>query len=94
MIKKSFKEIDSGKTTQDLLNLIQIDPHICHGKPVFKGTRIMVYIILELLAGGLPPEEIISNDYYPQLTKRHIQAALQYASVVMNPGDYISFSRT
>ena len=99
MIKKSLKikypaVRTTAKRTLSLLNLIQTNPRICHGKPVFKGTRLMVHVVLDLLAAGVPVERILSTDYYPQLTKQHIQAAMQYASVVMNPGDYISFSRT
>lgn len=54
------------------------DPEICHGKPTFKGTRIMVWQILEMLAGGQTMRAI--KDAFPQLTERHIKAALTYAS--------------
>jgi len=39
----------------------------------------MVYLVLEMLAAGETPEEIITNAY-PQLTKKHIEAALKYAA--------------
>ena len=38
---------------------IVADPEICHGKPTLKGTRIMVWQILDELAHGLAPEEIV-----------------------------------
>jgi uncharacterized protein (DUF433 family) len=38
---------------------IVADPEICHGKPTFKGTRIMVWQILDELAHGMTPEEIV-----------------------------------
>jgi uncharacterized protein (DUF433 family) len=38
---------------------IVADPEICHGKPSFKGTRIMVWQILDELAHGMAPEEIV-----------------------------------
>src|SRR3954469_24662167 len=38
---------------------IVADPMICHGKPTFKGTRIMVWQILDELAHGMTPEEIV-----------------------------------
>lgn len=68
------------------------DPKICHGKPCFKGTRIMVYLILGLLAGGVKPEEIISQGYYPDLTMDHIKAALAYAAQISEAGEVIEFA--
>jgi uncharacterized protein (DUF433 family) len=38
---------------------IVADPLICHGKPTFKGTRIMVWQILDELAHGMAPEQIV-----------------------------------
>ena len=55
-----------------------IDPEIMHGKPVIKGTRIPVYIILNLLAGGLSEEEVLRE--YPDITKEDIHACLEYAA--------------
>ncbi len=54
------------------------DSDICHGKPTFKGTRIMVWQILSMLAHGGSVKSILSE--YPSLTARHIEAALNYAS--------------
>jgi len=72
----------------DIKDYISVDPHICHGKPCFKGTRIMVYLVLELLEAGVPVEEIIGPDYYPQLTRKHIEAALHYASDLLKTREY------
>ena len=47
------------------------------GKPCLKGTRIPVYLVLEKLAAGETSEQILAA--YPQLTKDHLNAALQYA---------------
>lgn len=70
---------------------ISVAPNICHGQPCFKGTRIMVYLILELLEGGIAPEEILKR-YYRRLTKRHIQAALHYAAELMKTGECVPFA--
>ncbi|MFA6048110.1 MAG: DUF433 domain-containing protein [Parcubacteria group bacterium] len=56
------------------------NPAICHGKPTFKGTRVMVWQVLDMLAAGETSAEIIRD--FPSLTKRHISAALRYASTI------------
>ena len=73
-----------------LLDRISVDPHVCHGQPCIKGTRIMVYLILELLEAGITPEEIISR-YYPQLTKEDIEACLHYAASLIRDAEYVPF---
>lgn len=67
---------------------ISVDPAICHGKPCFKGTRVMVHMVLELLEAGVPMDAIIGPDYYPQLTKKHIEAALHYAGELLKTRVY------
>jgi uncharacterized protein (DUF433 family) len=69
---------------------ITINPRVCHGKPCFKDTRIMVYLVLELLEAGIPPEDIIGPKYYPQLTRKHIEAALHYAAEFLKFREYAS----
>ena len=48
----------------------------------------MVYLVLEMLAGGETPEEIIQNAY-PQLTLKHIEAALEYAALMAQEGHLV-----
>lgn len=60
-----------------LLERIEINATVCNGKPVIKGTRIPVTIILERLANCESWEEILID--YPELTREDIHAALQYA---------------
>jgi uncharacterized protein (DUF433 family) len=72
----------------NIADYIAVDPNVCHGKPCFKGTRIMVYLVLELLETGVPTEEIIGPKYYPQLTRKHIEAALHYASQLLKTREY------
>ena len=52
-------------------------PGIMCGKPVFRGTRITVEFVLERLAQGARPEDLIGS--HPPLTAEHITAALTYA---------------
>ena len=56
---------------------IVINPKICHGKPVIRGTRMPVAYIIGSLAGGMSMEEI-QKEY--AVTSRDIQAALQFAA--------------
>ena len=74
----------------NISDYIAVDPHICHGRPCVKGTRIMVYLVLELLEAGVLIEEIIGPNYYPQLTRKHIEAALHYASQLLKTREYAS----
>ena len=56
------------------------DPTICHGKPCLRGTRIMVSVVLDNLAEGLTPEEIVGE--YPPLRIEDVRAALAYAALL------------
>jgi uncharacterized protein (DUF433 family) len=64
---------------------VTIDPQVCHGRPCIKGTRIMVSIILDHLAGGETAEEI--RRQYPALTDDDIRAALGYAAWLAHEED-------
>ena len=63
---------------EDLLDRITVDPDVLVGKPVIRGTRIPVYLIVGLVANGLTTKEIIKE--YPRLKKEDVKAALLYAS--------------
>ena len=57
-------------------NRIVIDPRICHGKPVIRGTRTPVAIVVGSLAGGMSFEDV-QREY--ELTIEDIRAALKFA---------------
>ena len=59
------------------MNRIVVDPKILAGKPIIKGTRIPVYLVLNLLANGYNFDKII--EAYPRLTKEDIEAAIKYS---------------
>jgi uncharacterized protein (DUF433 family) len=67
-------------TMADWHKRISMDPNICHGKPCIRGTRIMVSVVLDNLAEGLSPDEIVRE--YPPLTPDDVRAALAYAAVL------------
>lgn len=60
---------------------IVVDPEIMVGKPVFKGTRIPVYIILDRIGDGVLEEEILK--IYPDLTREDIKTSIKFASLIM-----------
>ena len=65
---------------------IEIDPKVCNGKPIIKGTRIPVTIILDQITEGQSWESILSS--YPELTKEDIQAALHYARISLDHSEF------
>ncbi len=62
----------------DFANFIEVNPKVMLGKPVIRGTRITVELILEKLANGESFEEILNE--HPRLRKEHIHAALAFAA--------------
>ena len=61
---------------------IVLDPQICSGKPVIRGTRIMVKNILGLIAGGSNVDGVLKE--YPELSREDVSAALEYATQVID----------
>lgn len=57
---------------------ISITPTVCHGKPVVKGTRVLVSTLLGALAGGDSVETLLED--YPNITREDVVAALEFAS--------------
>lgn len=61
---------------EELLERIEINPEVMLGKPVIRGTRITVEILLEKIAAGIPVEEILSD--YPRLSREDVLAAVTH----------------
>ena len=55
---------------------VTINPDICNGKPVIRGTRITVQTVLEFLAAGDSIEDVLEE--YPTLKREDVQACLDY----------------
>jgi len=70
---------------------IVADSEICGGTPTFRGTRIMVWQVLEMLEAGMPVREIITSFMSP-LTREHVKAALRYAADVARGKDNVVVS--
>ena len=54
------------------------NPDVCHGTPVVRGTRVMVWLVLEYLANGDSVEDVLAA--HPALTREDVSACLAYAS--------------
>ncbi|HUT25833.1 MAG TPA: DUF433 domain-containing protein [Sumerlaeia bacterium] len=63
---------------QELLARISIDPNICFGKPCIRGHRVWVSLVLDLLAGGMTPQEIVQE--YPGVEEADILACIAYGA--------------
>ncbi|MCL4394404.1 MAG: DUF433 domain-containing protein [Chloroflexi bacterium] len=66
---------------------IVIDPQVMVGKPVIRGTRIPVELIVRMLAQGIPESEILRD--YPRLQLEDIRAALSYAAQALSDEDIL-----
>jgi uncharacterized protein (DUF433 family) len=62
----------------DWRHQITVNPNVCHGQACVAGTRILVSVVLDNLATGIPEAEIIKS--YPRLTPEAIQACIAYAA--------------
>jgi uncharacterized protein (DUF433 family) len=69
----------------DSLERIHVDARICGGRPHIRGTRVRVSDILDLLASGVPPSEILVD--YPYLTEADLRAALAFGGGSQSAGD-------
>jgi uncharacterized protein (DUF433 family) len=61
--------------------LIEVNPKIMMGKPIIKGTRLTVELILQSLAAGETTENLLKS--HPRLTKEAILAALAFAADIL-----------
>lgn len=65
-----------------MLDRIAVDPRICFGKPVVKGTRIPVHMVLDLMEEGCSPQEVV-RDFYADLTVDDVLACIHYANTLV-----------
>lgn len=72
-------------------NKIEINPEIMCGKPVIKGTRITIELILRKLADGLTPAEIVED--YPTIKLEDVYTAQAYAADIVS-GEEIFFAES
>jgi uncharacterized protein (DUF433 family) len=63
---------------KELLKRISVDPTVCFGRPVIRGTRIWVALLVDNLAEGVPEADLLAA--YPQLEQADVRAALAFAA--------------
>ncbi len=66
----------------EAMDRIEVNPAICSGKPVIRGTRIMVRNILGMVAGGYTVDKIVAS--YPELAREDVTAAIEYAANIVD----------
>ena len=72
---------------EELLQRIDINPQVMLGKPVIRGTRVTVEIILEKIAAGCSTDEVLAE--YPQLSREDVLAAVAYAREALSTDEII-----
>jgi len=78
-VKQHTGAIENAMKSQDqLVERITVNPEICHGKPAIRNLCYPVETILELLASGMSPEEILAD--YPDLEPDDIRACIWFAA--------------
>lgn len=70
---------------------ISIKPEIMCGKPCIRGTRIPVYIVLNLMAAGYSIEKVLET--YPKLTREDVLAAILYAGSLTEREEHYSLQQ-
>ncbi len=76
---KQKEQVDTLAQQDKLLAMIEISPEVMDGLPCIKGTRIPVYLVLEMLQEGLNLESILQQ--YPNLSRDKIKAAIHFAAL-------------
>lgn len=77
--------VKMGEEEENLIDRIVVNPEILAGKPVVKGTRIPVYVILESFEAGKTIGEILES--YPDLSEKDVKAAIRYATKIVERED-------
>ncbi len=75
----------------DWKDRIEINPAVLVGKPVIKGTRISVELILDRLADGWTMEDVLAS--YPHIDRDDVLAALSFASEIFKEETFVAVSK-
>jgi uncharacterized protein (DUF433 family) len=75
----------------DWKDRITVDPDILVGKPIIKGTRISVELLMDRLADGWTMEQIL--EAYPRVTREDVLAAIAFVTEVFREEDYVAIQK-
>lgn len=75
----------------DWRNHITVDPKVLVGKPIIRGTRISVELLMDRLADGWSMEDILAS--YPRVTREDVLAAVAFVTEVFREEDYIAIRK-
>jgi len=70
---------------------IEVNPAVLVGKPIIKGTRISVELILERLADGWTMEDVLAS--YPHISREDVLAALSFASELFKEETFVAVGK-
>ena len=73
-----------------MMNKIEINPRVMQGKPVIRGTRIPVELVLQKLGEGATEKDLL--EAYPRLTREDIHAAMRFAAAALAHEETISLT--
>jgi uncharacterized protein (DUF433 family) len=75
----------------DWREFVEVNPDVLVGKPVLKGTRISVELLLERLADGWSIDDILAA--YPHLRREQVLAALSFVSEVFKEDRFVAIAK-
>ncbi|HOG04015.1 MAG: DUF433 domain-containing protein [Candidatus Accumulibacter propinquus] len=70
---------------------ITVDPQVLVGKPIIRGTRISVELLMDRLADGWSMEQIL--DSYPRVTREDVLAAIAFVTEVFREEDFVAIQK-
>lgn len=75
----------------DWKDRITVDPNILVGKPIIKGTRISVELLMDRLADGWTVEQIVES--YPRVTREDVLAAIAFVTEIFREEDHVAIQK-
>ena len=75
----------------DWKDRIEVNPAVLLGKPIIKGTRISVELILDRMADGWTMEDVLAS--YPGISREDVLAALSFSSELFKEESYIAIAK-
>jgi uncharacterized protein (DUF433 family) len=79
------------RADMDWKDHIEVNPAVPVGKPVIKGTRISVELILDRLADGWTMEDVLAS--YPHISREDVLAAISFASEIFKEETFVAISK-